>query len=75
MNERELTLWLTLLCRCEAKFMDLEHADSDCMPLARRMCEAGLLIETEPCVFTLTTRGLVAKCVVEKLAEFSLTEP
>lgn len=75
MKGRELTLWLTLLCRCEGRFIDLTKADEDCLPLARRMVDTGLLIEAEPDTFTLTTRGLVAKCAVEKLAEFSLTEP
>ncbi len=73
MNERELTLWLTLLCRCEGRFIDLTEADEDCLPLARRMVDTGLLLETEPGTFTLNTRGLVAKCTVEKVAEFSLT--
>lgn len=74
MNERELILWLTLLQRCEARIIDLTDADADCVPLARRMVASGLLLETEPNNFTLTTRGLVAKCAVEKFAEFSLTD-
>jgi hypothetical protein len=75
MNARELTLWLTLLSRCEGRLMDLSEMDSDVLPLARRMADTGLLLETMPQTYTLTTRGLVAKCAVEKFAEFSLTQP
>lgn len=75
MNERELTLWLTLLSRCEANIVDLSEATDDVLPFARQMVAAELLLETEPDSFTLTTRGLVCLATVEKLKEFSLTLP
>lgn len=74
MLPNELAIWCMLLAKCESSMIDLTEADEESLRVAALMTERGLLTETDPQTYTLTTRGMTCLCALERLKEFSLAE-
>lgn len=66
------TIWVALLTSCEGREMDLTDADTDALICAEQMRDAGLLQESEPHHFMLTSRGMSLLTLLERLRDWSL---
>lgn len=67
-----LTVWSAILSRCESSVLDLGAAPAEHRECAVQMRDAGILVETEPACFTLSTGGQRLLLLLEKLRDYSL---
>lgn len=70
----DLILWTALLVKCEGTFIDLTGEDADTLRMAGLMTAGGLLLETEPQTYTLTSRGMLCLAALERFKEFTLAD-
>lgn len=71
-TQNSTTIWVALLTSCDDRVMDLTKADTSAREHAEQMREAGILTETEPNCYTLTSSGSRLLLLVERLRDYSL---